>query len=160
MYYVFLGDRIYNMSPQQTAANEAAKFVAKFNAIILFPTIALLTGIAFLVFLWGVAQYFMNANNDQARQQGVQHMTWGIIGLVVMVSAFAIISLAVNTFGLGQQLSCADNPSASGCDSVFTIPNPGGQPPSPGPNPGGQPPSPGPNPGGQPPSPGPNPGGG
>ena len=110
------------MTPQQTAANEAAKFVAKFNSIILFPTIALLSGIAFLVFLWGVAQYFINANNDQARQQGVQHMMWGVIGLVVMVSAYAIISLAVNTFGLGDQLKCADDPTGSGCDKAFTIP--------------------------------------
>lgn len=110
------------MTPQQKAAAEAASFVEKFNDIILFPTIALLSGVAFLVFLWGVAQYFINANNDQARQQGAQHMTWGIIGLVIMVSAYAIISLAVNTFGLGDQLRCADNPSDAGCEDAFKIP--------------------------------------
>jgi hypothetical protein len=109
-------------TPQQQAAQEAAKFVDKFNDVILFPTIALLTGIAFLVFLWGTTQYFVNAANDQARQQGVKHMTWGIIGLVIMISAYSILMLATGTFGLDQQLSCADDPSGSGCDSVFTIP--------------------------------------
>lgn len=110
------------MSPQQQAANEAAGFVAKFNDIILFPTIALLSAVAFLVFLWGCAEYFMNAANEQARQQGVKHITYGIIGLVVMISAFAILSIAAATFGLDTQLDCASNPSGSGCSSAFTIP--------------------------------------
>lgn len=111
------------MSPQATAAEEAGKFVTTFNNIILFPTIALLSAVAFLVFLWGVAQYFMNATNDQARQQGVQHITYGIIGLVVMLSAFAILAIATATFGLDEELKCANDPSRSGCDKVFLIPS-------------------------------------
>lgn len=113
-------------TPQQTAVNQAAGFVTKFNDIILFPTIVLLSSVAFLVFLWGVGQYFMNATNDQARQQGVKHITYGIIGLVVMVSAFAILSIATATFDLNDELRCADDPNATGCASVFTIPSGGG----------------------------------
>ncbi len=105
---------------QAPGTKEAADFVAKFNSIILFPTIALLSAVAFLVFLWGCAEYFFNATNDQARQQGVKHITWGIIGLVIMLSAFTILSLAASTFGLGDQLKCADDPSASGCSTIFT----------------------------------------
>lgn len=116
------------MSPQQQAANEAAGFVAKFNDIILFPTIALLTAVAFLVFLWGCAEYFMGAANDQARQQGVKHITYGIIGLVVMVSAYAILLIATATFGLDDELNCAKNPTASGCSSAFTLPSQSGGP--------------------------------
>jgi hypothetical protein len=110
------------MSPQQQAAQEAAGFVEKFNSIILYPTIALLSAVAFLVFLWGVAEYFFNATNDQARQEGVKHITYGIIGLVVMLSAFTILSIAAATFGLNDQLDCANDPSGAGCDSAFTLP--------------------------------------
>jgi hypothetical protein len=102
-------------------ATEAAAFVAKFNKVILFPTIALLSAVAFLVFLWGTAEYFFNANNDQARSQGVKHITWGIIGLVVMLSAYALLSIAAATFGLNKQLDCATNPTAAGCESAFKI---------------------------------------
>jgi uncharacterized membrane protein YgcG len=109
-------------SAQDKAATEAASFVAKFNEIILYPLIALLSAVAFLVFLWGCAMYFINATNDQARQQGVKHITFGIIGLVVMLSAFAILSIATSTFGLDKQLKCANNPSLSGCPDVFVIP--------------------------------------
>ena len=130
----------------EAAAAEAASFVAKLNEIIIFPLIALLSAVAFLVFLWGCAQYFINATNDQARQQGVQHITFGIIGLVVMLSAFAILSIAVNTFDLGDQLECAN--TGAGCIGAFEFPEPAG----PGTPPGGapEPAGPGTPPGGAP----------
>ena len=81
-------------------ATAARGFVASLNQVILFPLIALMMGVASLLFLWGCAQYVMGANNPSAREQGVKHITYGIIGLVVMVSAWAILSLAAATFGL------------------------------------------------------------
>lgn len=111
------------MTPQQQAANEAAGFVAKFNEIILFPTIALLSGVAFLMFLWGCSEYFINAANEQSRQQGVKHITFGIIGLVVMLSAWAILSIAAATFGLSDQQRCAADPTATGCENAFVTPS-------------------------------------
>jgi len=110
------------MSPQQEAASQAAAFVTKLNDIVIFPLIVLLSAVAFLVFLWGCGQYLMNAGNDTARQEGVKHITFGIIGLVIMVSAYAILKIAVGTFGLDTQLNCADNPSVGGCDTAFTLP--------------------------------------
>ncbi len=115
---------IVGMTPQQNAANEAGKFVGKVNEIILFPLIALLSGIAFLFFIYGCAKYIMNAGNDQAREEGKKHIMYGFIGLVVMLSAFAILSISANTFGLGKQLDCAKTPTKTGCDSAFTLPKP------------------------------------
>lgn len=120
----FLPLLTFASSAQDKAAAEAASFVARFNEVILYPLIALLSAVAFLIFLWGTAQYFINATNDQARQQGVKHITFGIIGLVVMLSAFAILRIATSTFGLDDQLKCANDPNISGCDSAFTIPDP------------------------------------
>ena len=57
-------------------------------------------GIAFLVFLYGSAVYVMNAGNEQARGEGKKHIMYGLIGLVVMVSAYTILTIAGNTFGL------------------------------------------------------------
>ena len=124
------------MTPQQEAANQAARFVTTFNDVILYPTIALLSAVAFLIFLWGLSQYFFNADNEQARQQGIKHITWGIIGLVIMLSAFAILRITTATFGLDDELRCADDPSASGCEDAFLIPSQTGGGPGAG-NPGG-----------------------
>ncbi len=106
--------------PQATAASKAAEFVAKINEVILFPLIALLLGVAFLVFIIGCAQYIMNANNSSGREQGVKNITYGIIGFVIMMSAWAILSLAAQTFGLKPQLDCAAKDG--GCSSAFTLP--------------------------------------
>jgi Type IV secretion system pilin len=109
------------MSPQQQAVGQAASFVDKVNEVILFPFIALLMAIAFLVFLWGCAEYIFKSGNQAARADGIKHITFGIIGLVVMVTAWSLLSLATGTFGLGDELECADDPTKSGCDNAFQI---------------------------------------
>lgn len=105
------------MSPQQ----QAASFVDRFNEAIIFPLIALLSAVAFLFFLIGCAEYIRNASNGNEREKGVQHITWGIIGLVVMVSAWAILRVATGTFGLSDELECANDINGSGCDKAFEI---------------------------------------
>jgi TRAP-type C4-dicarboxylate transport system permease small subunit len=106
------------MGPQQKATASALSFVDKLNKVIIFPLITLLSAVAFLVFLWGCAEYIIHADNQTAREKGVKHITWGIIGLVVMVTAWAILSLAAGTFGLQGQLDCA---KAGNCDNSSLI---------------------------------------
>ena len=110
------------MTPQQEAVNQASGFVEKLNNVILFPFIALLLGVAFLVFVYGCAEYIFKSGNESARAEGVKHITWGIIGLVVMTTAWAILSLATGTFGLSNELECANDPTKSGCDDAFKLP--------------------------------------
>ena len=109
------------MTPQQKAVTEASSFVTDLNRVILFPLIALLLGIAFLVFIYGCAEYIFKSGSESARTDGIKHITWGIIGLVVMTTAWAILSLATGTFGLGDELECANDPSKAGCTDAFKI---------------------------------------
>lgn len=109
------------MSPQQKAVGQATSFVDKVNEIILFPLIALLLAVAFLVFLWGCAEYIFKSGNQAARADGIKHITFGIIGFVVMVTAWSLLSLATGTFGLGDELECANDPTKSGCEKAFEI---------------------------------------
>lgn len=78
----------------------ARSLVQRINDAILYPLIALLLGVAFVVFLWGVLQYITNAESDEARETGKRHMIYGIIGFVIMISAVAILTIAANTFGI------------------------------------------------------------
>ena len=69
---------------------------------IIGPLVMLLVAVAFIYFLFGVARYIVNAENPEARQQGARHMFFGIIGLSIMLSAFAIglfIFNSVTTIG-------------------------------------------------------------
>lgn len=75
-------------------------FVDKIKGAILFPMIALLLGVALFMFLWGVFVYITHAEGDEARKTGKKHMLFGIIGLVIMISALAILNIAKATFGI------------------------------------------------------------
>lgn len=78
----------------------AGPFLDKLQGAILFPLVSLMMGVALLVFLWGVFQYISQAESDEARKTGRKHMLFGIIGLVIMVSAFALLKIAAQTFGI------------------------------------------------------------
>jgi|TARA_R110000824_G_scaffold401771_1_gene615536 uncharacterized membrane protein YidH (DUF202 family) len=75
------------------------QFIAKIEAQILVPIITLLSLAAFVLFVWGVVQFMANSENDEKRKIGQQHMLWGIIGLVIMFGANAIIALIRQTVG-------------------------------------------------------------
>jgi hypothetical protein len=78
----------------------ARSFLDKLNQAIIFPLITLMLTIALVVFLYGCFEYIKGAGNDGARELGKQHILYGIIGMLVMVSAYAILNIAANTFGI------------------------------------------------------------
>ncbi len=86
---------------QEGAHVVAAKgLLAKIESIILFPLMTLMVSVALLYFLWGMYEYVANADEDSARATGKTHMLYGIIGMLVMISAYAILKIAAGTFGI------------------------------------------------------------
>lgn len=84
----------------QSAAAVAQGFVARLNEVILFPLITLLMAVALLIFLYGCFLYVARSGVEAERQRGSQHILWGIIGMLVMLSAYAILVIAAGTFGI------------------------------------------------------------
>ena len=84
----------------EAAGAEAAAhgFVTKFQNAILFPLMGVMMATAILIFLWGAFQFVYNADNDSERETGKKHMIYGIIGLLVMLSAYGILQIAAKTF--------------------------------------------------------------
>lgn len=69
---------------------------------LLNPAMLLLTGVAALYFLYGMVVFLVKMSNGEDPKEGKQHMIWGIIGLLIMVAAYAIIVFIQNTVvGLG-----------------------------------------------------------
>ena len=75
-------------------------FVQRVNKYILNPLILLMFGVALCVFLYGVFQFIMNSQSEEGKAEGRQHIMWGIIGMFIMMAAFAIIKILVNTLGI------------------------------------------------------------
>lgn len=62
--------------------------------------IPLIFGLALVYFLWGLAQFILNAGNETARENARSIMIWGIIALFVMVSVWGLVNVLSNTFSL------------------------------------------------------------
>lgn len=88
---------VYAADASVTAANT---LLTKIKTAILYPFISLLLGLAVLMFLWGVFEMVMNAESSEARAKGRSHIFFGLIGIVVMLSALAILQIAVATVGV------------------------------------------------------------
>ena len=89
------------MQPHEEAASS---IVNRIEQAILFPLITLMASVALLIFLYGIYEYVLHADDEHARSEGRTHMLYGVIGLVVMVSAYAILKIATGTFGIDASI--------------------------------------------------------
>jgi len=61
-------------------------------------------------FVWGVISYMIGADEEQ-KTKGKNKIIYGIIGFVVIISLWGIVSLVISGFGLDQQESTLINPA-------------------------------------------------
>lgn len=84
----------------QASGNEDAnKLFDNIKTNIVNPAITLLALAAFVVFVWGVVDFIRSSDDAEKRSTGQQHMIWGILGLVIIFGATAIINIIKSTIG-------------------------------------------------------------
>jgi len=76
-------------------------FATVVNEIIftLNGVISLIMGLGVVSFLYGIVLYIGRAGDEGKRKEGVQFMTYGIIGLFVMVGVWALVEILAGTIG-------------------------------------------------------------
>ncbi len=79
--------------------------LSKIADVIINPLIRLLFAAALVLFFWGVLQFIRGAGDEKSRSTGKQHMIWGVVGMAIMVSVFAIIELATSQIGVTPDFS-------------------------------------------------------
>lgn len=72
----------------------------KIFTLILNPAIVLLFAIALLMFFWGIVQFINSETTGTARKEGLNKIWWSLIGMLIMFSAYGIIRVILNTFGI------------------------------------------------------------
>jgi cytochrome bd-type quinol oxidase subunit 2 len=83
---------------------EVNTFIGKISTFINGTLIPLLFGVALLMFLWGVFQYFIQGGADEEKQaKGRQLMIYSIVGFVLMVSVFGIVNLIADGLGFSKE---------------------------------------------------------
>ena len=72
---------------------DGSNFISRLQTAILDPIITLLALAAFVVFVWGVVEFIAGAGDVEKRKTGQRHIMWGLIGLVIIFGAQAIVGL-------------------------------------------------------------------
>ncbi len=74
--------------------------LTKVISLIVVPIVWVVLTFSVLVFMWGLVQFVMNADDPGARSTGWQHILWGIIGFTIIICAYGIVRLVTNTLGV------------------------------------------------------------
>lgn len=80
--------------------SEFDKLLYAINKEVLNPAITLLFLCAIVVFFYGLFKFISRLSSPQEREIGRRVMVWGIVGMFIMVSAFAIIRVALSLAGV------------------------------------------------------------
>lgn len=75
-------------------------FIANIVRYIIQPIMTLLFALALAYFVWGLAQFILNAESSEERTKGKQKIVWGIVGLFIMTGVIGILATVTNTFGV------------------------------------------------------------
>lgn len=65
--------------------------------VVINPLILFLFACATVYFLYGVVQYFMSPESQEVHSKSKQHMLWGLVGMLIMISTFGIMRIILNT---------------------------------------------------------------
>ncbi len=64
--------------------------------------VPLIFAAAVAVFIWGVVQYLvLSQGNETKLAEGRQFILWGLLGMVVILAVWGIVSLLISTLGFG-----------------------------------------------------------
>ncbi len=74
------------------------QFMFNFVQFIVQPAIWLLFALAMYYFVSGLIPFMAKADDPKERQKGRQHIIWGLVGFLIMVSVFGILEMLTNTF--------------------------------------------------------------
>ncbi len=80
---------------------------------ILNTIIPVLIVLAVVLFIWGIIQYVIGSD-EEAKKKGKDRMIFGIIGLVVIVAMWGLVSLVTSTFGLDSSNVIINVPTVPG----------------------------------------------
>ena len=91
----------------------AQQSINKIVDLLVNPAIYVLFSLGLLIFVYGVVEFLYNLSKGADTKEGKSHMLWGIVGMLIMVSVYGIITLIDSTFDLD-----ISNPDVSRMDNV------------------------------------------
>ncbi len=79
----------------------ATTLLGNFVTYIVNPAILLVFAAGFAWFMYGLLQFMWKLNSGEASAEGKNHMIYGLIGMLIMISVYGLIRLIDETFSFG-----------------------------------------------------------
>jgi len=79
------------------AEASVASVIGSINEVLINPLIILLFALATFYFLYGLVQYFIQTDNKNIREETNKKITYGLIGMFIMVAVYGILNTYLNT---------------------------------------------------------------
>lgn len=76
---------------QDSVTANAQNVLGRVVAEVFTPLYQLLTGVAIIYFMYGVARFVYDLNNPDERNTGRSHLLWGTVGLFIILSLGGIL---------------------------------------------------------------------
>ena len=83
-----------------TFASIVGNIVAVINGFVVLGI-----ALAVLYFVWGIFKYMIQLGDEKGRRESIIIITWGVLGLFVMVSLWGLIQMMIKSFGINASLS-------------------------------------------------------
>ena len=64
------------------------------------PALRVVFTLGLLMFIVGIVEFLWGVKSGEVSKTGKDHMVYGLVGMLIMVSVYGIIALIVNSFGL------------------------------------------------------------
>lgn len=85
-----------------TVAGGLSNFGTVIKNLLSGTVIPVLFAVALVYFIYGVVKFIMAAGDEDKVKEGKSAMIWGIIGLVVIISVYGLITFLSGALGLQQ----------------------------------------------------------
>ncbi len=92
-----------------------AVFFQKLTNLLNDTLVPAVFALAFLVFIWGMFKTFILGGHDEEKQgEGKQLMMYAILGFVIMISIWGIVTIISDSLGLKGTIDPQDLPTGPG----------------------------------------------
>ena len=83
-------------------SSEVARILNNIDRYILNPLIGLVFAVALLIFFFGIFELIRDSQSGKEAGDAKKKVLWGLVGMFIMFSAYGLIHLIINTFGISS----------------------------------------------------------
>jgi hypothetical protein len=80
--------------------NAGTDLLGRIVQYVIDPAVKVIFTLGLFFFLYGLVEYLWEVKDGKTDGDGRDHMVWGMVGMLIMVSVYGIIALVLNTLEL------------------------------------------------------------